>query len=103
MLTFPNVSELRSRILMLIRKILMVRIPEISIRIFVISLILDGTVGIPSSRQKTVWIAKHFFIPHFLHFPHWLSVWEVEEVWVVFLFNYIYAREAILVTACCRH
>ena len=67
----------RSRILMLIRKILMVRIPEISIRIFVISLILDGTVGIPSSRQKTVWIAKHFFIPHFLHFPHWLSVWEV--------------------------
>ena len=65
------------KILMVRNKILMVRIPEISIRIFVISLILDGTVGIPSSRQKTVWIAKHFFIPHFLHFPHWLSVWEV--------------------------
>ena len=77
-----------SRFLMLIRKILMVRISEISIRIFVISLILDGTVGITFPRQKTVWIAKRIFIPHFLHFPHWPSVWEVREVWVVFLFNY---------------
>ena len=79
---------LRNRIVMLIRKILMVRIPEISIIIFVISIIADGTVGIPFPRQKTVWIAKRFFIPHFLHFPHWPSVWEVREVWVVFLFNY---------------
>ena len=37
---------LRSKILMLIRKILMVRIPEISITIFVISIILDGETGI---------------------------------------------------------
>ena len=35
-----------SKILMLIRKILMVRISEISITIYVISIILDGTVGI---------------------------------------------------------
>ena len=37
---------LRSRILMLIRKILMVRIPEISIKIFAISIILGDPAGI---------------------------------------------------------
>ena len=86
---------LRSKILMLIRKILMVRIPEISITIFVISFLAGGAVGILFSRAKPLYyicIAKRLFIPHFPHFPHWPSVWEVWEVWVVFLFGYPYAR-----------
>lgn len=40
-------AMLRSKILMLIRKILMVRISKISITIFVFSLLADGTAGIP--------------------------------------------------------
>ena len=44
---------LASRILMLISKILMVRIPEISIRIFVISLLFGCASGISISTIST--------------------------------------------------